>query len=95
MKGQSDGQNYFELRDGIGITKLGQQYGKIIIKKVIVFEKGQKTQIGNKACHKKPFSILACKLFQVYAGKVVNNYGERQDENVYGNERHIEVTAGK
>ncbi len=72
-----------------------QQGIHVIYKKIKILEHGQHPDISHQAGDEvNLFSAGFC-FFQQYPGEIIDDNGEKQDEDIHRDEEHVEHAAGQ
>ena len=83
---------------GCGKTTVGQgvagRHAGALDEKVEILEECQHADIGQDTGNQHPALCSSLKFFQTQTGKVIHRNGHSQDQDVFGDERHVEITAG-
>jgi hypothetical protein len=90
---QSDGQDNIEIRNRVCRTCPGENFGNVIVQEVIIFENSQHTNIGYEADVQVLFPSFTGSVFDEYSGNIVDDDGEKKDEDIGRDEKHVKNTT--
>ncbi len=76
-------------------SKPMEQQIKIIAYKIKIFKESQETDIWNKANDEQPFSLFAMSLFNPDSSYIINDNGNKKNENINGLKDHVEIATSK
>lgn len=68
--------------------------GQIFVEEVVVFEKSEDSDVGYQAHKEKLLPPFPLGFRNVNACIVIDNYGEKEDQNVDRLKHHVEIAAG-
>jgi len=93
VKGEANRQNQFEGPDGILPMKPFGYFCNARVEKIEIFKNKQQKARGNDADNKKKFLSLSLTSFNQNGGRIINDNGKEQNENINWNGRHVKDTA--
>src|SRR5690349_13056865 len=95
VEGQTDREDDRETVKRVIPANKFCKHRQVLIGKIEIFEESQHTDVGQDAGDQDPALFTSLKSFQPQPRKIIYCNRHRQNENIFWNEGHIEVTTGR